>query len=283
MKPVMIIAIAFILLIPLTPVFAETFEVIILEGSSTSGCEITDSCLSPSKLDIVIGDSVNWIRDEDTSHFLISRTSEGQLEWSTMDYSHTFNHAGYYDYTISEMPWVSGVINVQYTQSLDKIPNNIKFTNAEKIDDSLHLDYEGHLDTRSGVLHVFAESGQHIVNIEVSATEDGTFSHTLIDRDDMYWTWVSGDYRTEFWSVNGDNGNKKSEIIESSFTLKIEEPQIPIDLPSLESESSDQSAKEIPEWVRIVFTFWANGEISDAELTSAITFLVDSGVIILDS
>ncbi|MCH7560607.1 MAG: hypothetical protein IIC67_04425 [Thaumarchaeota archaeon] len=39
--------------------------------------------------------------------------------------------------------------------------------------------------------------------------------------------------------------------------------------------------KPIPEWVRGVFVFWANGEISDAELTSAISFLVDTGVIIL--
>ena len=276
MKPVIIIAIAFVLFIPAS-VFAETFEVRILEGSSTEGCEITDSCLSPSNLDIVIGDSVNWIREEDTTHFLVSRTSEGQLEWSTMGYSHTFNHARYYDYTISEMPWVSGVINVQYTQSLDGIPNNIKFTNAEKIDTSLHLDYEGHLDTSSGVLHVFAESEQLIVNIGVSATEDGSFSHKLIDVDDAYWEWVTGDYRTEFWSVNGDNGNKKSEIIHSSFTLNLKTESI------LESTPEAVELSEpIPEWVRSVFIFWANGNISDDELKNAIKFLVESGIIKID-
>ena len=195
-----------------------------------------------------------------------------------MDYSHTFNHARYYDYTISEMPWVSGVINVQYTQSLDGIPNNIKFTNAEKIDTSLHLDYEGHLDTSSGVLHVFAESGQLIVNIGVSATDDGSFSHTLIDVDDAYWEWVTGNYRTEFWSVNGDNGNKKSEIIHSSFTLNLKTEQIT----EPESTISEPTSEPIPEWVRGVFVFWANGDISDEELKSAIKFLVENGIIEID-
>lgn len=35
----------------------------------------------------------------------------------------------------------------------------------------------------------------------------------------------------------------------------------------------------IPEWVRSVFIFWSNGNISDAELTSAMVFLIDGGII----
>jgi len=37
------------------------------------------------------------------------------------------------------------------------------------------------------------------------------------------------------------------------------------------------------EWVREVFVFWDNGDISDVELTNAIAFLVDIGVIVLDN
>ncbi|MCH7647049.1 MAG: hypothetical protein IIA83_00365 [Thaumarchaeota archaeon] len=35
----------------------------------------------------------------------------------------------------------------------------------------------------------------------------------------------------------------------------------------------------IPEWVRTVFGFWANGDISDVELTSAVAFLIDNEII----
>jgi len=41
--------------------------------------------------------------------------------------------------------------------------------------------------------------------------------------------------------------------------------------------------KPIPEWVRGVFVFWANGDISDTELTGAISFLVDTGIIVLNN
>ena len=41
-------------------------------------------------------------------------------------------------------------------------------------------------------------------------------------------------------------------------------------------------SEPIPEWVRGVFVFWANGNISDAELKSAIAFLVDTGIIVLN-
>ncbi|AJM91718.1 hypothetical protein [Nitrosopumilus piranensis] len=41
-------------------------------------------------------------------------------------------------------------------------------------------------------------------------------------------------------------------------------------------------SEPIPEWVRGVFAFWADGQISDEDLKNAIKFLVDSGIIILD-
>ena len=92
--------------------FAETFEVRILEGSSTQGCEKTDSCLNPSTLTIKEGDAVNWIREEDTSHFIQSYTGS-QLNFATLDYSHTFKNVGVFTYEISEMPWIEGTITVK--------------------------------------------------------------------------------------------------------------------------------------------------------------------------
>jgi len=41
-------------------------------------------------------------------------------------------------------------------------------------------------------------------------------------------------------------------------------------------------SEPIPEWVKGVFTFWTNGNISDDELKNAIKFLVESGIIEID-
>lgn len=191
----------------------------ILSGSSIEGCQITNSCLSPTKLTILRGDTVNWITEENIAHYIVSRTDD-QLNWSTGDYSHTFNHARVYSYTFQEMPWVQGEIVVQYSQARNNIPNSLKIVSVEKIEDSLHLGYEGHMNTPSGVLMIYTtDTNQRVVNIGVSSDYDGYFNETLIDKDDAYHTWVDGVYRVEFWAVDGDNKNKKSGIIETTFTL----------------------------------------------------------------
>jgi len=43
--------------------------------------------------------------------------------------------------------------------------------------------------------------------------------------------------------------------------------------------AGNADAQEVPEWVRDVFTFYADGAIGDEELISAIKFLIDAGVI----
>ena len=93
-------------------VFAEVYQVKILDGSSISGCEETDSCLSPSELTIEIGDSVSWVREEDVHHHIVSYTGS-QLNWQTIDYGHTFQHLGTFHYSVSDMPWIQGIIIVE--------------------------------------------------------------------------------------------------------------------------------------------------------------------------
>ena len=247
---------------------------IILAGSSIEGCEKTNSCLNPTSLTILKGDTVNWIREEDTSHFIESRT-DSQLNWATMDYSHEFRHAGIFPYTITEMPWIQGVITVEYSQAQNKIPNNIKIVSVEKIGDSLHLGYEGHINTEGGVMMIFTtDTDQSVVNIGIGGDYDGYFSTTLIDRDDYYHEWIDGVYRVEFWSVDGDNKNKKSDIIETTFELKTE----PVEDVSKPITSLESSSK-IPEWVRNIFIWYAEEQISEDELLNAIQFLLDQGIL----
>lgn len=49
------------------------------------------------------------------------------------------------------------------------------------------------------------------------------------------------------------------------------------------SESSEPTEviSQIPQWVKVIFQAWAQGQLSDTELFNAITFLVETGVIIL--
>lgn len=254
-------------------VFAEVYEVRILEGSSIEGCENTNSCLSPSELTILKGDIVNWIREEETTHFIRSYT-DSQLNWATLDYTHTFNRAGIFHYTISEMPWIEGVLNVKYTQD-QNIPNSINFPSVKKIDDSLHLEYDGHVDTEGGKMMIFTETGQRVGNFGVAPDREGYFSTIWIDRDDKYHVWVDGTYRVEFWSVDGDNGNKKSDIIEKSFSLNSQSALIS----EPESEPEPKLESKLPKWVRNIFIWYAEDRISEDELLGAIQFLVQQGII----
>jgi len=261
--------------------FEETYQVVILEGSSIEDCEKTNSCLNPSELTILKGDTVNWVREEDTSHFIQSYT-DSQFNWATMDYSHTFNHARIFHYNISEMPWVQGVITVEYTQNQNKIPNSINFVSVKKIDKDLHLKYEGHMDTTSAVIAIYRiDTNQHVGDIQFGSDELGYFSETWIDPDDEYHEWVDGTYRVEFWSVDGDNGNKKSDIIETSFSLNSQtalisetEPE-----PDVEPESNVIIPQKIPDWVRNIFIWYAEDRISEDELLGAIQFLIQEGII----
>lgn len=112
MNSLVIFSISVVLLVPI-PVFAETFEVRILEGSSTQGCETTDSCISPSAITIHKGDSINWIREEDVSHAIRGENYQGEMSFFTIDYSHTFNKIGTIDYFVTDMPWIKGTILVE--------------------------------------------------------------------------------------------------------------------------------------------------------------------------
>ena len=65
------------------------------------------------------------------------------------------------------------------------------------------------------------------------------------------------------------------EVVE--FTYTGPEPETE----STETESTE--TESLPEWVRGIFVFWANDEISDDELKRAIKFLVENGIIEIDN
>ena len=72
---VLVVSLVGVLVIP--NAVAETYNVSNAPGSSTPGCENTNSCFIPNVLNIQVGDSVIWTNDDTTVHTITSGTSSG--------------------------------------------------------------------------------------------------------------------------------------------------------------------------------------------------------------
>lgn len=81
----------------------------------------------------------------------------------------------------------------------------------------------------------------------------------------------SADLNGLHYTLSLDNSFAKfDEIVK---TIKISEPQT--------STTDITDNREIPEWVKTVFQYWIDGEISEDEVKEAIRFLVNSKIIVL--
>jgi plastocyanin len=134
---------------------------------------------------------------------------------------------------------------------------------------------------------------------QLTVANDGSFE-TTINTVGSEWKY-DGTYtiKASYGSDEKSNEIKIELVGGSTVTPPSEEEHEPTTEPAcgpgtifdeqtnsciLHSEPTrQQESKPIPVWVKGIFLFWANDEISDAELTSAITFLVESGIIILDN
>jgi len=100
--------------------FAETYNVSNAPGSSTPGCENTNSCFIPNVLNIQVGDSVIWTNDDTTVHTITSGTSSGGTDGAFdsdliqpgNSYSITFPNAYSYNYFCVVHPWMEGIVTV---------------------------------------------------------------------------------------------------------------------------------------------------------------------------
>ena len=90
-------------------------------GSYQPGCELTDSCLTPTTLSISVNDSVEWYNADTEPHTATSGTpatgpdgrfDSGLIIDSGGTWSNTFTQTGTYDYFSMVSPWVQGKIIV---------------------------------------------------------------------------------------------------------------------------------------------------------------------------
>ena len=90
-------------------------------GSSTPGCEETDSCFIPSTVVITVGGTVTWDNTDNAAHTSSSGTAadgpDGVFDSSLImaggSYSHTFDTAGTFDYFCMVHPWMEGTVIVE--------------------------------------------------------------------------------------------------------------------------------------------------------------------------
>ena len=131
-------------------------------------------------------------------------------------------------------------------------------------------------------------NGGNLIEIsQLIITQDGIFTHTIL-ADGAQWT-NPGTYTIRASTTEENAVETTFDFITPSMVEQIaeavEEPQ-PDPLPHLESQpeavfEGEPEQKPIPEWVKTVFAFWADNQISDQELKNAIKFLVQNGIIIL--
>lgn len=110
---------------------------------------------------------------------------------------------------------------------------------------------------------------------------------TIIGEDDKTWN-----FEFEIDTSKYDLLTDVMYTVQAVYEDKIEETELTV-YPSLEqsiidtgnvrSDSMIEDSSQIPEWVRNVFTFWVEKQISDQELISAIEFLVETGIVKIEN
>ena len=90
-------------------------------GSSTPGCEDTNSCFDPNPVTIAMGGTVTWENVDNAAHTVTSGSPadgpDGVFDSSLImaggaTFSHTFDDAGTYDYFCMVHPWMAGSVIV---------------------------------------------------------------------------------------------------------------------------------------------------------------------------
>ena len=94
--------------------------ILISQGSSVPGCEVTNSCFTPADITINSGDTVEWNNIDSAVHTVTSGTPtdgpsgefDSNILYPSTTFAFTFEDAGEYDYFCMLHPWAKGLIIV---------------------------------------------------------------------------------------------------------------------------------------------------------------------------
>jgi len=131
-------------------------DVVIPQGASVPGCEMTYECYFPYRETIMVGKTVMWFNQDSEWHTVTSGTpgdgpdglfDSGKIE-SGQTFEHTFTQPGIYPYFDMVHPWAKGEIRVlgSITSSSDTTPPQVIVQSDMTIDagtdDYVKLEYD---------------------------------------------------------------------------------------------------------------------------------------------
>jgi len=71
----------------------------------------------------------------------------------------------------------------------------------------------------------------------------------------------------------------KTDLIELVVYPTLEQSIIDSSIAKAERENAEMLTEPIPEWIRNIFVFYANNEISDQDLINALQYLIDMKIL----
>ena len=268
-------------------------------GSSTPGCEDTNSCFDPNPVTIAMGGTVTWENVDNAAHTVTSGSPadgpDGVFDSSLImapmsgvvkTFSHTFDDAGTYDYFCMVHPWMTGSVIVGGTSTpADTVPpqvlvpdditlqtedqNGASATfNPQAIDNIDEL-ITPTCSPASG--SVFAIGTTEVVCTATDSsgnTASNSFNVIIEYTGSLIPAWVKN--VAGFWNDGSINDASFLEGISYLIQNDI------IIVPTTESGSG---GGEVPDWVKNTAGWWANDEIDDDTFVNAITYLIQQGLI----
>jgi len=171
--------------------FAAHHEVTITNapGSSTPGCEETNSCFVPSTATVEVGAIVTWDNTDNAAHTASSGTAtdgpDGVFDSSLImaggSFSYTADTAGTFDYFCMVHPWMEGTIVVNAAAAADAAAAAAaEAAAAEAAMAAPAIDAADYIST-SGVpvTSITANADDDSVIIAIDVADDGVLSVTL--------------------------------------------------------------------------------------------------------
>ena len=264
-------------------------------GSSTPGCEDTDSCFIPNPVTISVGEIVTWVNTDNAAHTVTSGTPAGGLDGifdsslimaGGASFSYTFDEAGTYPYHCMVHPWMTGSVVVGGTSTpADTVPpqvlvpddiviqtedqNGASATfNPQAIDNIDEL-ITPTCSPASG--SVFAIGTTEVVCTATDSsgnTSSNSFNVIIEYTGSLIPAWVKN--VAGFWYDGSINDASFLEGISYLIQNNI------IIVPTTEAGSG---GGVVPDWVKNTAGWWANDEIDDDTFVNAITYLIQQGLI----
>jgi len=278
--------------------FAAHHEVTITNalGSSTPGCEDTNSCFIPNPVTVDLGTIVTWSNTDTAAHTASSGTAAGgdmgevwdsSLIMAGGSFSYTTDTVGSFDYFCMVHPWMLGTIIIEGGTSTPAdtvpptvlVPDDITLQTEDQNGASATFNPQA-IDNIDELItptcipasgSVFAIGTTEVVCTATDSsgnTASNSFNVIIEYTGSLIPSWVKN--VAGFWNDGSINDASFLEGISYLIQNDI------IIVPTTEAGSG---GGEVPEWVKNTAGWWADDTIDDDTFVNAITYLIQQGLI----